>query len=124
MSIPICDFEEGVWGKFENNKSEFIDEGIDGGKCSFHVDKDRNPILEWNKKKYDLDAEWHIDGLLKKFKCLGKREYEFDLDSEENIHKEDFIYIKDLCGKIYYLKMSKSSLKGLKQLLCARTCEK
>ena len=120
MSIPICDFEEGVWVKFDNKKSEFIDEY----EWILGVDKDNNPISRWNGNNYILDLEFRVDGQLKKFKCQGKREYKFDLDSEENIDKGDFIYIKDLCGKIYYLKMSKSSLKGLKQLLCARTCEK
>jgi hypothetical protein len=121
MSIHICDFEEGDWCKLSSKSSTFTKEGT---TWCIGLDKDCNPISRWNGTDYPLDLEFNVDGLLTEFSCFGDRKYEFNLDSDKNIQIGDYIYIKDLCGIIYYLKISKSTLKNLKQLLCARTCEK
>ena len=123
MSNPIYDSNTPYslicgWCKLSSDTSTFTLEGD-----WIFENNNRNPKSKWNNKYPELfDFEWDDNGLLNKFSCDGDKTYTFDLYNTENKKIEDFVYIKSVTSRKYYLKISKSDLVDFKQMFSKFWC--
>ena len=82
-----------------------------------------NPKSKWNNKYPKLfDFEWDDKGLLTKFICDGDKTYTFYLLNTKNKEIEDFVYIKSVTSRKYYLKIHKDELVNIKQMFSKFWC--
>ena len=110
-----------IWGKIDNidNPDDFKPEGGDW----IFENYNGNPKSKWNNKYPKIfDFEWDDKGLLTKFSCDGDKTYTFYLLNTKNKEIEDFVYIKSVTSRKYYLKIHKDELVNIKQMFSKFWC--